>query len=156
MATLHTIARLVAHVDLVPELANWFKTEWPNWYGPAGSGIAENDLLAYANAGSLPVGVVAFRDGEPCGVAALKAEFIPSHAHLKPWVAAGFVKPSLRGHGIGAQLLAALEQEARNLGFSYIYCGTSTAKSLLQRRGWRLIEDINHDGKGLGIYQKTL
>lgn len=156
MTTPLTISRLAAHPNLVPELANWFKAEWPNWYGPGGSGTAEDDLLTYANEGSLPVGVVAFSDGEPCGVAALKAESIPSHSHLVPWAAAGYVKPALRGQGIGAALLSALEREAKILGFPRIYCGTSTAASLLGRAGWSLIETADRKGKEIAIYGKAL
>ena len=124
----------------------WFETEWPSYYGTRGPGDARLDLQAFANRGSLPVGVVAFRGGEVCGVAALKAESISSHRHLSPWAAAGLVPPSERGQGIGAQLLAALEREARNLGFQHIYCGTSTAESLLQRSGWQLIEQPDRLG----------
>ncbi|MGH8607612.1 MAG: GNAT family N-acetyltransferase [Gammaproteobacteria bacterium] len=53
---------------------------------------------------------MALRHGRVCGIAALKAESIASHRHLSPWAAAGLVKPSERGRGIGAQLLAALER----------------------------------------------
>lgn len=56
----------------------------------------------------------------------------------------------------GALLLSALEQEARNLGFPCVYCGTGTAESLLIRRGWQLIESITHEGQALGIYWKAL
>ena len=89
-------------------------------------------------------------------MAALKAESIASHRHLSPWAAAGLVRPSDRGQGIGTHLLAALEQEARNLGFRHIYCGTSTAESLLQRCAWQLIERIIHEGQGLALYRKAL
>lgn len=151
-----TISLLAAHSQHVPKLAAWYKAEWPSWYGPGGSGIAEDDLLAYANQGSLPVGVIAFRGDQPCGVAALKAESIPSHLHFSPWAAAGFVESSLRGQGIGAALLAALEREAKLLGFSNIYCGTSTAASLLLRSGWSFIEVTDREGKELAIYTKAL
>jgi GNAT superfamily N-acetyltransferase len=137
-------------------LRQWFEAEWPAHYGAGGPGDAAQDLQAFANRGSLPVGVVALRDGRVCGIAALKAESIASHRHLSPWAAAGLVRSPERGQGIGAQLLAALEQEARSLGFRYIYCGTSTAESLLQRSEWQLIEHIDHEGESLGIYQKAL
>ena len=114
------------------------------------------DLQAFANQGSLPVGVVALRDGTVCGVAALKTESIASHRHLSPWAAAGFVRRSERGRGIGALLLSRLEQEARKLGYPCVYCGTSTAESLLIRGGWQVIERITHEGQALGIYRKTL
>ncbi len=150
------IEPLALHPEALPVLRQWFEEEWASYYGPDGPGDAQRDLMAYANRGSLPVGVVAFRDGVLCGIAALKADSIASHRHLAPWAAAGLVKASERGQGIGAQLLAALEQEARNLGFDQIYCGTSTAESLLTRCGWQLHEHILHEGEGLGIYRKAL
>ncbi|MEZ5628452.1 MAG: GNAT family N-acetyltransferase [Rhodocyclaceae bacterium] len=151
-----TIALLAEHSHLVPQLAAWYKTEWPHWYGPGGQGNAEDDLLSYANKGSLPVGVVALRCGIPCGVAALKAESLPSHAHLSPWAAGGYVAPSLRGQGIGAALLNALEREARLLGFTKIFCGTSTAASLLLRSGWSFLEAADREGAEVAIYAKAL
>ena len=100
------IEALALHEQALPLLQSWFEAEWPAWYGPGGPGDAGSDLAGFANRGSLPTGVVAFRDGLLCAVAALKAESIPSHRHLSPWAAAGYVHPSLRGQGIGAQLLA--------------------------------------------------
>ena len=150
------IARLAAHPEAMPLLAAAFKAEWPAWYGPGGPGNAEHDLADFANGTGLPLGVVAFRAGAVCGVAALKAQSIPSHAHLSPWAAAGWVDPSLRQQGIGAVLLAALEAEAAALGHPFIYCGTSTAASLLERSGWSLLETVLHDNQALGIYRKAL
>jgi len=63
---------------------------WPVWPGDG-----QRDLLAYANRGVLPLGVVALDEHELCGVAALRAESIATHAHLAPWAAAGLVRPCL-------------------------------------------------------------
>lgn len=63
----------------MPVLKAWFESEWPDHYGLSGRGHAERDLLAYANRGSLPVGLVALRDGEPCGFVAIKSESFPTH-----------------------------------------------------------------------------
>ncbi|MGH8564449.1 MAG: GNAT family N-acetyltransferase [Gammaproteobacteria bacterium] len=150
------IEPLARHPEALPVLSEWFEAEWPSYYGAGGRGSALRDLQAYSNQGSLPVGVVALREGSACGVAALKAESIASHAHLSPWAAAGLVHHSMRGQGIGRLLLDALEQKVRHLGFSRIYCGTSSAQSLLQRCGWQLIESIIHEDKDLGIYSKAL
>ncbi len=157
MSRVITLAPLAEHRDRLPLLQRWFETEWPSWYGPGGRGDARGDLEAFASDGDgLPAGVIALDDGEPCGVAALKAESIASLRDLRPWAAAGLVPPTLRGRGIGAQLLGALEARALELGFDRIYCGTSTAGSLLLRCGWRLVESIEHEGEPLGIYDKPL
>ena len=150
------IEQLALHPEALPQLRDWFEAEWPSYYGAEGPGDAQRDLESFANLDRLPVGVVAFQGGALCGIAALKADSIASQSHLSPWAAAGLVKPSERGKGIGAHLIGALEQEARKLGFRYIHCGTSTANSLLVRCGWQLIEHIIHEQQGLGVYRKTL
>ena len=135
-----------------------FEAEWPSWYGPDGPGDAHADLRAFADrGGGLPVGVVALGPGnEPLGVAALKAMSIPTHAHLTPWAAAGYVLPVWRRHGIGAMLLAALLAEAGRLGYNAVYCATASSGSLLVRQGWRFLESVVHDGQSLQVFEMSL
>jgi len=150
------IEHLADRHELRPTLQAWFESEWPTYYGPSGPGSAERDLRAYANRGSLPLGLVAFQQDRPCGFAALKQESFPSHPQLLPWVGAAYVEPSMRRQGIGRLLLLALEPEAQALGYSRIYCATATSASLLARCGWRLREYVEHEREHTGIYEKTL
>lgn len=147
---------LAHHRDRLPTLAHWLREEWPDWYGSGGPGDPEADLLAFAAGEGLPVGVVALIDGEPCGMAALKAGSIPSHRHLRPWAAAGYVLPRLRGQGIGALLLTALAEQARTLGFDRVYCATGTSVSLLRRLGWTQREVVEHAGETLVIFEQAV
>lgn len=142
------------HPELVSEFVHRFEQEWPGWYGPGGQGSALQDLRAFANPrGQLPLGVVAISENNrACGLAALKASSIPEYSHLTPWAAAGYVLPELRGQGIGATLLAALVAEAEALGYNTVYCATSTAMSLLQRLGWHLLAETQHDGKPIFVF----
>jgi len=135
-----------------------FEAEWPSWYGPGAQGSAQADLLAFANQrGALPVGVVALGPGnQPIGVAALKATSIPSHSHLSPWAAAGYVAPAWRRQGIGALLLEALLREASRLGHQAVYCATSTSESLLVRQGWNLIQSVPHEGHSVQVFHRAL
>ena len=132
-----------------------FESEWPNWYGPNGRASARSDLEDYANAaGDLPVGVVALDESmSPVGVAALRATSIESHSHLSPWATAGFVIPSRRRQGIGADLLAGLLVEASRLGHQFIFCATASAVSLLMREGWTQIDKVLHDGEVQFVFQ---
>lgn len=152
--TPHLIVEPLAdHAGLCPVVAQWFRNEWPRWYGPGGPGDADADAAAYAASRTrLPVGVVAFERGVPVGLAALKAEGLPTHPHLTPWAAAGCVVPSRRGRGIGAALLRELVRLTGTLGFPRVYCGTATAVRLLQREGWQQIDTVRHDGEALAIF----
>lgn len=151
-----TVSHLAEHPELIPLLQEWLEAEWPDWYGPRGPGKAEHDLRSFAQRERLPVGLVAFMGTDPIGIGALKPESPSTHKHLLPWAACGFVRPELRGRGIGGQLLTALQHEARALGFPCLYCFTSTSASLLARQGWELIEFVMHEDKPHGIYGKRL
>ncbi len=156
MATDLTIELLADNPEQVPVLAGWFEAEWGFYYGKGGRGDARTDLDAYSGRDALPVAVVAIERGELRGIAALKATSIASHGHLSPWAAAGLVQPEHRGRGIGSALVGAVEGLARRFGYARLYCGTSTAGTLLERRRWTLMERIVHEGKPLSIYEKAL
>jgi GNAT superfamily N-acetyltransferase len=151
-----TIRPLASVVELVPTIQSWFESEWPAYYGAGRPGDARHDLLSYANVGTLPLGLVAFHEGKPCGFAALKTEPFASHPHLGPWAGAAYVQPPLRRRGIGRSLVAALEAEAAALGCARIYCATATSASLLERCGWQLLEMVIHEGTTVGVYEKAL
>jgi GNAT superfamily N-acetyltransferase len=137
-------------------VAQWFISEWPTWYGPGGPGDVDADLNAFADSEDvIPIGMVAFEDGVPVGAGVLKIDSIPSRKHLSPWAGAGFVLPERRGRGVGAILLHALVTKAKALGYSHVYCGTSTSESLLKRAGWSPMETIVHDGKPLTIFRSA-
>ena len=149
------VAALARHAEWLPLLARWMIDEWPQWYGAGGRGDAGVDLRSFAASESaLPVGVIAFDGSTPVGMAALKAQSLPSHAHLLPWAAAGLVVPARRGQGIGAQLLDALVARARGLGHEQIFCATATAASLLRRGGWVQRERATHEGEALLVFAR--
>ena len=98
----------------------------------------------------------AFLDDQPCGIAALKAESIPTHRKLGPWVAAGFVLATHRGKGMGAMLLAEIETAAQRPGYKHVYCGTSTSASLLVRSGWRFRGLSEHNAEQVRKFEKDV
>jgi GNAT superfamily N-acetyltransferase len=133
-----TIRHLLDEPQAVPVLARWFVQEWEPYYGPDGPGDAETDLRAAYNRDQLPICLVALDAArDVVGTIALRAESLPSHRHLTPWLAGLLVAPSQRRQGIGTALIAVLEAEARRLGYSRLYTATDTARGQMKKRGWR-------------------
>jgi GNAT superfamily N-acetyltransferase len=152
------IERLSDHPEAIATLTRWFESEWASYYGPDGPGDAASDLEAYAGRGLvLPVGLIAYRGDELCGIMALKAASISTHPHLGPWAAAGLVPAEHRGQGIGAELLRAVERLARGLGHTRLYCGTYSSVRLLLREGWTCIDRVDdYHGEDVSIFEKAL
>lgn len=150
------IGLLADHAEALPGLRAMFEAEWPEYYGADGPGDAARDLAAYCGREALPVGMVALLDGQVVGIAALKAESIDAYPQFTPWAAAGLVAPSLRGRGIGAQLIAALEAHAMRIGHRAIYAGTATAGSLMRRMGWEYLDTTPQHGVNVAVFRKRL
>ena len=150
------IEPLSSRLEPLPLVTQWFESEWPAYYRGGGGVSAKADALSYARPAGLPRGFVAISAGRPCGFAALKSEPFPSHPHLAPWAGAAYVSPPLRRNGIGRALLSAVEAEAVAQGHTHVYCATGTSASLLERAGWRLLEQVEHEGNNVGIYEKAV
>ena len=142
--------------EVLPQLKAWFLREWAPYYGPDGPGDAADDLRSSCNRRALPITLIAFRGDELCATGALKAESVETHKHLGPWVAALLVAPKYRRQGIRGQLVAALEELARELGFEQLYYGADVTDRYPDRNGWEPLERVSYlTGEG-SIYRKTL
>jgi len=150
---MRSVELLVRIPDLKPVVSAWLLSEWPEWYGPGGQGDLLHDINSFAaSSNQLPIGYVVFADQLAVGFGSLKMESIASHKNLSPWAASGFVMPAHRGKGLGAYLLEEIAKHAKHLGYSRVYCGTSTATSLLRRAGWTEVEQVQHAGRPLTIF----
>lgn len=147
-----TFSLLAEHPHTRAVVAEWLRSEWPDWYGPGGHGNAVEDVRNYSQVDQLPLGVLAFSHGVPCGFGALKRDVVPGFEHAAPWLGAGYVIPAMRRKGIGIGLVHALEAQAMHLGYSTLYCATSTAQSLMLRAGWSRTGTSCLGGKPVSVY----
>ena len=154
------IELLADHPDAIPLLCECFERQWRPYYGPGGPGNALRDLQSACRRDNLPIGMIAVDHDNIYGTAALKAESISSHKHLRPWLAALLVLPEFRRQGIGQRLVAAIERKAGQLGYPVIYVGTGkgsgTPESLLRKRGWVFMAKSPYDVATVSIFKKAL
>jgi GNAT superfamily N-acetyltransferase len=152
-----TVRHLIDLPDALPVLTRWFVDEWEPYYGLEGPGDAEADLRAAKTKNGLPTCLVAIDNaGDVVGTAALKAESVASHGHLTPWLAAVLVAAEHRRQGVGTALIAAIEDEARRLGFDRLYVATDTAIGIIERRGWVKSDEAETLRGTVGVYSKEL
>ena len=150
-----TIRYLADVLEAVPRLVEIFVAEWEPYYGIAGKGDAKQDIMVCCRYDDIPIAIVALNDaGEVIGTGALKAESLGSVPGQEPWIAALVVEKSNRGKGIGSALIAALESEARRLGFSSVNTSTDTAENILKKRGWQDIKQVESLRGPVTVYRK--
>jgi predicted N-acetyltransferase YhbS len=103
-------------------------------------------LELFASDRSRGVVLIAKADGEPVGTCLLtESEIEPNH-DVSPWLAGLFVVPEHRREGAGALLVRAIEDEARQRGFSRLYLYTWAAAGFYARLGWTVLERTNWKG----------
>jgi len=103
--------------------------------------------------------LVALSGDVVCETAALKKESVTTHTHLTPWLSALLVGAGFRRHGVGEQLIAAVEDTARRLGFTCIYVGTGegsgTPETTLRKRDWEFVEKEPYVVSEASIFKKA-
>ena len=92
------------------------------------------------------VALVAKADGEPCGTCLLvESEIEPNH-DVSPWLSGLFVVPEHRLKGAGSALVRAIEDQARQRGFSRLHLYTTETVDFYVRLGWTALDRTKWKG----------
>ena len=148
------IEPLADHMTTIPQLSEWYLSEWEPYYGRCGPGDALADLESRCNLDEIPLGLVAMEGGDVYGTAALDLD--PA-TNLAPSVVGLLVRRDRRGKGIATALLESAEHHAQRLGYSQLYMSTTVLGHLLLRIGWRPFGEVEflNDERG-SIYAREL
>jgi len=150
-----TTGLLIDHAEVLSDLVDLFESEWADWYNPRGAS-ARADLTERLERNRLPLGIVAFIDGQLAGTCALTASSGGLVTERSPWIGGLLVEPNLRQQGAGLALVERAKVEARRLGFARLHALTAEARGLFEHGGWRLAENVEVGGKAHGIYVTAL
>lgn len=149
------IAFLLDAPAAIPTLAQWFRAEWPGYYGGRTLADIAQDFHADANRDVLPTRLVAFVEGVLAGTVCLREHPMTSLPEYRPGLGGLLVPAQYRGRGIGSELVRAAMEVAQVQGYQQLYATTATAGNIFQRLGWEQIQTLAHDGQQLGLYRYT-
>ena len=133
----------------------WFSPDqWRSFYSESAHANYQNwdaegrdqELIYIAVTSEKVVGAIAIVDFDD----------IEDFRHLKPWVAAFIVDPTLRGKGLGSQILEALEGKAREFGITRLYLWTEDRKDFYLKRGYSLVTHKDYPTKSIDVLSKAL
>lgn len=118
----------------------WFSSR-PGW--------TLEGLLAQMRQGkndAIPVGLVAFIDGEPAGTVSLLEKDLEECGDLRPWLAGLLVFPKYRERGAGRALVEDLMRVAEQLGEREVYLWTEIP-ALYAKFGWQIVPEVSGEGR---------
>jgi len=150
------IAFLADYPEAIPTLARWFRAQWTEYY--AGRTLADiaQDFQSEANRDDLPVRLVAFAGGELAGTIILRERALNTLPEYQPGLGGLFVAVRQRGQGVGTELVRAGMNVARDQGYKKVYATTATARGILERLGWKMVQAVIHNDEQLVLYRCDL
>jgi GNAT superfamily N-acetyltransferase/predicted DNA-binding protein (MmcQ/YjbR family) len=111
-------------------------------------------LRRSAGRDQLPIALVAHDGDELWGTASLTAADLEERPDLTPWLAGVYVVPSHRGRGLGGVLVRAVEDLARDRGFTRLHLITAGQESFYAALGWRTLEQRTHLGEAVTVMMR--
>ncbi len=150
------IAFLADHPDLVHTLADWFRSEWSEYYADRTNVDIAQELAQDLNRDHIPVRLVALEGGELTGCIVLRQLVLSTQPDYSPGLGGLFVHARYRRKGIATELVRAGMNLARDLGYPVIYTTTNSARRIVERLGWERLATVVHDGEELGLYKRQL
>jgi GNAT superfamily N-acetyltransferase len=103
---------------------------------------------------AIPLGLVAFVDGEPAGTVSLLEKDLDECGDLRPWLAGLLVFPKYRERGAARALVEELMRAAKQLGERQVYLWTEIP-ALYEKFGWQIVPDVAGDKKAVVMRWKA-
>jgi predicted N-acetyltransferase YhbS len=113
-------------------------------------------LELFASDQSRGVALVAKADAEPIGTCLLVGSEIEPNHDVSPWLAGLFVVLEQRRKGAGAELVRAIEDQARRRGFSRLYLYSTETVGFYERLGWSVLDRTNWKGLDTALMVRDL
>ena len=148
------VAPLKEHQDKFETCVAWWLNAWG--YGMGFTEETGRDAVdALVRDGGEQTALIGLVDGKAAGSVFFIREDLQSHRHLTPWLAALYVLPACRRLGLGAALISAVVEHARNKGTERLYLYSSIG-NFYRRFGWTTLETVERNGVPLEIMHLDL
>lgn len=142
--------------DLIPQVRDLFVKAWDGWYGAQGGGDIDQEIALFCQGNPIPSVIVAVaEDGALMGAVALKKKSALASVKF-PWLSSLVVVEQYRNQGVASQLVAKLEDVAKEQGFKQLYVASVHLTHTFKNRGWVYMDKIQSTDGLLNLYEKKL
>ena len=135
---------LADHPECVPQVIDWWWTEWSDRIGPDLEKASER-LRSSLSRDGLPINILAMLHDKPVGTAALKLQEVEDLFPDKQyWLGSVFVEEAHRGVGIASALSMKIVQLAEQKCVPHLYLQTLDLDGgLYGKLGWKPVQLFN-------------
>lgn len=150
------IEYLADHPEYVPTLALWFFEQWSYLRPESVVEDFSKSVREHLNRDEMPLSFIALEGATLLGSASLRQSDMSTRMDLSPWLGSMYVAAEYRRRGIGAELVAAVEAKAVELGFDTLYLWTPDKEHFYARMGWAVIDKTEYRQENAVVMQKRL
>jgi len=150
------IVYLADHAEVISSLAEWFQSEWSDYYTQRSLVDIAQDFHADLNRNNLPIRLIACLDGELVGTIVLRELALETQPNYGPGLGGLYVAIARRKFGIGTDLVRAGMTLAQGLGYQTVYTTTNTAGGILEQLRWERMGSVLHHGEQIALYRCAL
>jgi len=133
-------------------IPNYSRQDWIDFY----SNSTKSNYESWLGHGQELVYIAKQDEELVATIALVDFDELEEFRHLKPWIAAFIVNPELRGNGVGTQVLALLEDQARSLGIEVLHLWTEDQSAFYRKRGYQQIARTKLDELEIDVMKKEL
>lgn len=138
--------------EAIPLIAQWHFHEWHALFpGRTEADFAVELALCLGDAKVPQTWLMLDEAAEVAGTCSLLVHDMTILPQLMPWLANIYLRPDLRGKGLGQQLVRHVMAEAAKLGIATLYLFTEDQQAFYQRLGWQLWAVQQYEGHQVSV-----
>jgi len=142
--------------EYIPTLAAWHHQEWGHLNPGDSLETRIEKMREYLSSKPIPKMLIWIEAQAVIGSAGVLACDMDTRPELTPWLASVFVKPELRGKGIGSLLVKGVMDYAARQGFSELFLFTPDQEAFYQKLGWQTISREEYRGVHVSVMRVDL
>ncbi|GMU65634.1 MAG: hypothetical protein AMXMBFR36_19080 [Acidobacteriota bacterium] len=143
-----TIEALSRHRRFTARVAHWYQREWGELFPERNWADTFDALLAHDAGEAAGARTWIALDGDaPLGSVTRVEAAVDRLGLHGPWLAGPWVRPEVRGRGVGAALVRRAEQESAAAGFDALHALAFGGAGWLRALGWRSVGAVQWRGR---------
>lgn len=152
------IRHLKDHQEWIPTIAEWFQSEWSDFYPEYTLDDFVERFKSRTNVDKMPLALVAMENDVAVGTISLTEFDMETRTQYFPWLASLYVRKDFRNTGVAMKLITAITEEARRLDARLLYVYTLIPKhrDFYLSIGWNFVELTEYRGRTALIMIKML